>query len=347
VNRLVVSALRSDWRFHAELIDLGLARSLDDLRTLSPVKVARLVKIIARHAWLQLRDPPDVVYTSLTPTGPGFVKDLLALLPARMLRRPLVFHFHGRGIAEWIDARAGVERLYRWLLKGGHLIHLSPSLAERELGTVGSDAASVEVIPNGVRPEIPDPDRDHRDEPGQVRLLFLSNLHEFKGLRTLLHAVAELQSAGVAFGLEVIGDEVGNGERFRSLARELGIDSRVAFLGRLDGPSKWAALASAHIFVHPTLNDAFPLVIIEAMLSRCAVVASDVGGIRDLLGTTGVVVPPGRAWELADALTSLIEDRARRRALADAARERATEEFGIERFQSRVRDVIGEAAGGE
>jgi len=87
------------------------------------------------------------------------------------------------------------------------------------------------------------------------------------------------------------------------------------------------ALAAAAVAVLPSREEAFPMFLLEAMAHRCAVVATDVGGVRELVGDGGVVVPADDAEALGKELTRLIGEPDRRAELAAAAQHRIQERF--------------------
>jgi glycosyltransferase involved in cell wall biosynthesis len=88
-----------------------------------------------------------------------------------------------------------------------------------------------------------------------------------------------------------------------------------------------SALASASIAVLPSREEAFPMFLVEAMAQGCAIVATDVGGVRELMGDAGVLVPADDADALGEALTRLISEPGRRAELSAAAVGRAAERF--------------------
>jgi glycosyltransferase involved in cell wall biosynthesis len=87
------------------------------------------------------------------------------------------------------------------------------------------------------------------------------------------------------------------------------------------------ALATASIAVLPSREEAFPMFLVEAMAHSCAILATDVGGVRELMGDAGALVPADDADALADALSLLIGDPGRRAELSAAAGARAAERF--------------------
>ena len=79
--------------------------------------------------------------------------------------------------------------------------------------------------------------------------------------------------------------------------------------------------------VLPSREEAFPMFLLEAMAHRCAIVATDVGGVQELMGSAGELVPSGDADALGRALGRLISEPGTREALAAAAGDRAAERF--------------------
>jgi len=147
-------------------------------------------------------------------------------------------------------------------------------------------------------------------------LVTVSRLHPEKGLPVLLRAFAllpaDLQLCIVGTGSERV--------RLEALASELGVGSRTRLLGwREDALS---ILAAADVVVHPSFHEALPSAVIEALALSKPIVASDVSGVRDILGDQeyGRVVPAGDAPVLASAIADTFADLASAQAAAAAGR---------------------------
>jgi glycosyltransferase involved in cell wall biosynthesis len=123
-----------------------------------------------------------------------------------------------------------------------------------------------------------------------------------------------------------------------ALAHRLGVLDAVEFVGEADNP--YPLIASMDVFTLPSRQDAFPLVVLEAMLLRRPVVAFDVGGVREQLGDCGVLVPAGDVDQFANAIVRLAKDRDLRARLGSAAATRARRQFGIDRFRRQVLTVV-------
>jgi glycosyltransferase involved in cell wall biosynthesis len=161
---------------------------------------------------------------------------------------------------------------------------------------------------------------------GVVRVVFLGQLVERKGLHVLIAAFAQVK--GAAELLMVGGQWEGSGypTEIQALARQAGVASRVHYENHREDVG--AILQDADVFVLPSLGDARPRSIIEAMSLGLPVVASHVGGIPSLVvhEETGLLVPPGDVDRLADALESMVGSPMLRRRFGEAGRRRAQAE---------------------
>ena len=121
-------------------------------------------------------------------------------------------------------------------------------------------------------------------------------------------------------------------DSLEGLAKHLEIEGNVSFEGsRRDMPSVYASL---DIFVLPSLEEGLPIAVLEALASRCAVVATSVGAIPELIvsGQTGVLVRPGEVDELVEAIRSLIKNPELRRHLGKKGETLVRERFSSEQM---------------
>lgn len=297
-----------------------------------------------------------LLYTPLSPTLPlelsrtlrAFDPDLIHLhLPnpsclavlasARARRRPWIVHWHAEVPADAPSWRLRTAyRAYRpleqALLKRASAIvttsqpylDASPALAPWH--------AKTRVIALGVADATPAAQRtDLWPEGDGMRVLAVGRLSHYKGFDVLVDALARAPHARVLL--------VGEGEcdaALRARSIERGVAPRIRFAGGLDDATLLAAYASADVFALPSLNrgEAFGMVLLEAMRARLPVIASAIAGsgvggvVAD--GETGMLVEPGDAGALADALKTL-GDAALRMRLGDAGRARFERHFTLQR----------------
>lgn len=185
---------------------------------------------------------------------------------------------------------------------------------------------------------------DRRDQVMPI-IAVVARLIPEKGVDVLLHACVLIRD--IPWRLRIVGHGTEE-ERLRDISVRLGLTDRVEFLGLRDDVE--ATLSEAAINVHPCLwEEAFGLTIAEAMAAECATVASDIGGVPELIqhGKTGLLVPPGDPVALADALRRLLLDPALRQELGTQASRDVAARFDLgPAIDQQVDWIERNAAGG-
>ncbi|MFE9776269.1 DUF3492 domain-containing protein [Streptomyces sp. NPDC005931] len=247
--------------------------------------------------------------------------------------RSLLAAFHGRLAAETYRRAAlvtpGNTHARRWQERCG---------ADRDkLRTVypGMDAAPFAAV--GESPRCADPDT----------LVWVGRVEPAKDLVSLLHAFTEIRKEEPKARLRIVGGPSGpEGDAYlghcRALAAQLFPDEAdgphcvgdnpVSFeeIGGPELPTPADAYAAGAVTVLSSVVEGFPVGLVEAMLCGRATVSTDVGAVVEVIGGTGLVVPPRNPRALADACVSLLRDPERRERLGAAARARALELFTVE-----------------
>lgn len=158
---------------------------------------------------------------------------------------------------------------------------------------------------------------------------------------TAIRAVGILRDQGLPNRLVFAGDgKARYRDQARALAGQLGLGEQVVFAGRVgDVP---ALLMSSRIGLLSTHFEGMPLALLEAMASACAVVATEVVGVREVLrhGQTGLLVPENDAPALAEALVRLLSDDPLANQLGGAARHQALQDHGLDLMRRRYEDLI-------
>ncbi len=184
--------------------------------------------------------------------------------------------------------------------------------------------------------------------PATPLLATAGRLTAVKGQDTLIRAVAELRRRGEEVSLLILGE----GELRRdleALAARLGAEASVFFLGWR--PDVAQVLAACDVFCLPSRNEGMGRVLVEAMALGKPIVASDIGGIRDLVssGENGLLVPPGDVAAWAAALVRLHRDPEERRRMGEAGRRRAprySAEEMLRALDGLYRNLLRETSGG-
>jgi phosphatidylinositol alpha-mannosyltransferase len=196
------------------------------------------------------------------------------------------------------------------------------------------------IIPNGVQlPQAPELElAAEADGAGELRILFVGQAVERKGLPVLLRAFEALREE-IPATLTLVGASS------EEVAHMMLDDRGVQALGKVSEERKLTELARADIVCAPSLHgESFGMVLTEAFAAATPVLASDIPGYRDVLrdGHDGLLVPPGDALALAEALRALALEPARRARMARSARERA-ERFAWPHVAAEVLDCYEQA----
>jgi glycosyltransferase involved in cell wall biosynthesis/uncharacterized membrane protein len=269
------------------------------------------------------REQPQILHANSSKAG------VLGRLAAPLAGVPIrIFTVHGWAFAAY---RGPAGRLYLWadrIVRPLTTLVICVARRERELGVRAGACVpdrSV-VVHNAV--DIRAFARA-RSSAGMPRIISVGRFAYPKDYATLVEALAAVETEyhAILVGGGPARSVAANDVRRRGLAR------RVELLGpRPDVPE---LLASADLFVLSSRSEGLPISILEAMATGLPVVATDVGGVSELVveGTTGLLVPPGDSTAFADAVERLLRDPDLRRRFGGAARLRAEQHFDVTCFR--------------
>lgn len=323
IVRLVVLDGRGPLREQApsgvEIVDLDRPRA----RQAGPALVSEL-----------RRRPIDLVVGSQTHVNLllGLVRPLLPSTTRLVLREP--------NLLPGADARSARDRAIGHLLGRADLVVASsPAMREHLVASVRG-RARVDLLPNPVdidtlRSQV-GPGREPND---MLNLVTIGRLTEQKAHDELLRALARID---VPAALDILGDGPLR-IRLEALARELGLDGRIRFLGRIDDPRQVASIvATADVMVHPARYDGMPNAVLEALALGTPVVAtSDLRVLRELADEIG---PEGLRLVPRDGLSEAIGAIPRRAITGAPAENLLPDRFRITHVVDALLDAVG--AGG-
>ncbi|GAA2369486.1 GT4 family glycosyltransferase PelF [Streptomyces sp. NPDC091290] len=209
----------------------------------------------------------------------------------------------------------------------------------------GADPTAIRTVYNGVDPAAFPP---AGPEPETPTLSWAGRVDPIKDLETLIRAFALVRAQRPDVRLRLFGGTPRGGEAYRerceALAAELGHADAVTFEGRVDDIKD--AYAAGSVVMLSSISEGFPFTLIEAMSCGRATVSTDVGGVREAVGDTGLVVPPRDPAAMAAAALELLGDPGRRRAMGEAARLRVIEQFTLRQTIDTFRGIYHELATG-
>jgi len=198
-------------------------------------------------------------------------------------------------------------------------------------------APHIDVVHNGIL--LPQDPKPHvpRD---RTELLSIGNLSVHKGYHFILDAIAKIRSAGRSVSWTALGQgDLFYMGRLWAQAEELGIEDCIRFLTPVSDLARY--LEQADIVVIPSLVESFGLAVAEAMAWKKPVVATNVGGLREVMvnGETGLLVPPENSDALAEAIIKFIENPEFARHCGEKARKHVQENFTTKKQIGQLQEI--------
>lgn len=322
--------------FDCHYINLTTAKNLADIGKVGLRKLILFVQLLNRIRKEVKRLKPQLVYVTPNACGGAFYKDFVIVQLLKSMGCNVVVHYHNKGVANRQE-HIPDKWFYHRFFKGIRVILLAEPLYADIQRFVKRE--QVLFCPNGI-PESPSNVKDNR-EKGLPRIFFLSNLLIDKGVLILLDVCKYLKEQGYTFLCDVVGGETAeiNAVRFKQECEQRGITDYVIYHGKKYGEEKLIFFQQADIFVLPTFNECFPLVLLEAMEQGLPCVASAIGGIPEIIdeGKTGFLIPCRKVQPLAERIGLLLKDISLRKQLGEAGRAKFKREYTLLRFEDNMK----------
>ena len=365
MSRILLLSNHADIVGGGELSLLALLEGLDRSRWFPTVVVPAEGAVSARCRTLGL--PIHVIpLPTIRRPGPALLRSVMTLGALIRSTGASLLHANGSramfyaGLAGRLSGRPVI-----WHVRVAHRDSLLDPLLARLASAVivnskavgrrfsGAPCGKVRCIYNGVDLERFNP----RNPPLELRrsldlpeegpvVVSVGRFVAFKGYSYLLEAARRVQDTMPGVHWVLVGDGELRSE-LEAQCRSLGLKSRAHFTGwREDVPD---VLALCDLFVLPSVVEHFGRVLIEAMAMGKAVVATDAGGVPEIViqGETGLLVPPAQPKDLAEAVVTLLEDAPRAHRLGMAGRRRAETMFSLSRHVEAVETLYREVLGAQ
>ena len=256
----------------------------------------------------------------------------LHIYTARLLfalrREPLVMTWHEYWGEYWDDYLGSLappaKLLERAAVPLAHACVAVSDLTARRLKELGGSKLPIAVIPNGVNT------RDIADIPAEgpsSDIIYVGRLLAHKRLDLLLKAVAELRGRHPKLSCLIIGSGPER-EKLRKLTATLMLEDHVTFTGEIPEENVYGFLKRSKVFVLPSLREGFGMSVLEALACGvpAVVVRAPYSAAHEIIedGVSGIVAEPSPR-SLAEAISSLLEDSAKRGLMAEAAQQAASQ----------------------
>jgi glycosyltransferase involved in cell wall biosynthesis len=294
------------------------------------------------------KERPDIVHAS------HLAAAIYAALPARLLRIPIVWHIH-----DIVAPGTLAARVCRLLGKRVDRVVAVSQAVQESLVRIGVPVSKVTVVYNGI--DCAEEFNPERVVPGTLRQKYSINsnalligiigvLVHWKGTHVFLDAIARLRSKlSRPVHFFIIGDSWNEPNPYKQqlldTSNATGISGLVSFTGRLSNIPE--ILADLDIVVHASIEpDPLPTVILEAMAMRKLIIASECGGVPEMLdhGVTGFLYSPGDVGALDVLLHHCIHDYETLTALRERARRTVERRFPEESHRAAFLEIYRELA---
>ena len=286
-------------------------------------------------------------YSTMATSKFGFVRDLLTVSMAKLLRKNVILHLHGGGFEEFYQNSSKVLKcLIRFNLKNTDKIIVLGELLKEQFYCVGPFVKKkLVVVPNGLTLGVAEPERHVKSfKKGEtIRLLYLSSFMPSKGYVEVIRSLEELNGKDTSkqYHLDLCGSfvdaiteessELSNEQELLEYIQVNGLSECIHYHGLVTGRQKENLLEKAHIFLLPTYYpwEGQPLSIIEAMAYSTPVISCQHKGIPEMLedGTNGYFVKPQNARDIAEKCLKLCSDVSFYESLSMNARKKYEEQF--------------------
>lgn len=331
VNKDIIYSQIINDTFELDVMSISYNKKTENVGRIEIIKVFLTLKfffLICKKAFEKF----DLVYYVPAVTGYAFFRDLFLLLPLKLTRKNILIHLHGKGIKTNTDKSWFYKSLYKYFFKNTSVICLSKKLTY-DIRDVHN--GPIYVVNNGIKPVLNQLKKTNKTPV----ILFLSNLIESKGVLILLEAANILKQQQYDFKLNLVGAPFGDTmNNINSLISKYGLKSRILSIGPKYNDEKNEAFQNADIFVLPTFNDCFPLVLLEAMSFSLPVVSTDEGAIIDMVkdGETGYIAIKKNPVDLALKIALLLNSEHLRDEMGNRGKEIFLKHFTMNNFEVNI-----------
>jgi glycosyltransferase involved in cell wall biosynthesis len=327
-------------RYSCDYLNLLASRNVSETGKLNFKKIKVFISLWFKLLFKIVRTKPDLCYVAITASGVAFFRDVLLIVLLKLFGVKRIYHMHNKGVNNYKDNKI-YNFCYTMIFKDAEVILLSKYLYPDVKKYVPE--TKIHICPNGI-PHV-ESSNDKKRGDKTVKILFLSNLIESKGVYVLLQACEKLAEKGIDFRCDFIGGEgdITHSDINKRIIKN-GLQDRVKYLGKKFNEAKNQAFEKADIFAFPTFypNECFPLVLLEAEQFCLPIISTFEGGIPDIIeeGKTGFLVPQMNVYALAEKLEKLIRNPELARKIGKAGKIKFEKEFTLEKFEKRMCEIL-------
>lgn len=283
---------------------------------------------------------------------PSAIRKRLFVRLAKMMGKEVVIHFHSFSPETTIESK--YKEVYRYLFSVADCSIVLSNFWRKAVDDAFHDVAITRKVKVVYNPCMPIPDYNKVQSghnnfadmdgglPKRFVILYAGTVNERKGYADLLRAFAKIAQSHQDWMLLLAGNgEIDNGKQ---IAKELGIEKQVLWLGWVAGADKDRAFREATVFCLPSYAEGFPMGVLDAWAYGLPVVATPVGGIPDVAedGKNMLLFNPGDVEGLAQCLERMMDDSALRESISSESVKLANGLFDVRTCNQAIEHIYDE-----
>ncbi|MGL1958242.1 MAG: glycosyltransferase family 4 protein [Colwellia sp.] len=301
------------------------------------LRMLHFFKITAKLLYFLIRNKVDVAYTNISPSGKQFYLDcIFCWVLNALFKTKTIVHIHGVGMSK--NKPEFVFKMMRRIFNRLSFIHLSERFRADLEPLVNNN--NIHIVTNG----LPQLSSRVPKFPEVITISFYSNICEPKGIFLFLDLIKRLKSeSNIKFLIAGAYMSGFSEEVLRNYLNDEKLSEQLTVLGKIESDAeKDTLLRTTDILVHPTYNDALPLVLIEALDYGVAIVTTDVGAIRDIVSDheNGYVCNVGDLDDISAKVCYLIENNSLLKVIAENNQKKFDQLFSLSTYNANINRVF-------
>lgn len=245
-----------------------------------------------------------------------------AYLAKIIMKKPYLVWGHGSDVYlpwrfKWIISKIVIEN-------AGIVVALSEDMRKR---IKKKDDKNIIVLPNGIDIELFKKGAQNLNPSNDKKtILFVGTLHNVKGVIYLIDAIKIVSQTMSEVSLLIVGDGKDR-EELKRIVDRLNLNRYIQFVGKVPNERIPEYMARSDIFVLPSLSEGLPVVVLEAMASGLPIIATNVGGLPDIIknGENGFLVKPKNSKEIAEKILVVLKNDELKKKMSNNNKQKANE----------------------
>ena len=329
-------------RENIKKINISSSKDLKDYGKINISKLFIILNIYWQLITSLVFNKFDCLYLTFSPKGTGFFKDLTILFLCSFFIKRKIIHIHGVGMKNYImnsRYRKIINFLTTFAFKNSEIIHAGKRKLHPEFYDL--PIKKCHIIANPI-----DENVKNFKTKKIYDFVYFSNIFEKKGIFVFLESLHLLKKKNKDFKVLIIGlfRDAENREKFNNLITKYKLKSNINYIGPIYGKKKFFYLSKAKVFVFPSFEEAFGLVVLEAMSISLPIIGTNVGSVNEMINSKklkcGILIKPNDKLSLFKALLLMYKNETLINMLGKNSRQKYIEKYSPQITRKKIYRVF-------